>query len=133
MAKINQLDISQTGKIKVGINSIDNALLTSDSKQLVSGMFRGPATSGFESSSNVTTGDNTPPETDKPIDTGGNTGSVSSNNLVPQLDDITYSIDFYSDNGVTKAKITFKIKDSSGGIATGVDILKSIPATLGGK
>ena len=133
MAKINQLDISQTGKIKVGINSIDNALLTSDSKQLVSGMFRVSATSGFESSSNVTTGDNTPLETDKPIDTGGNTGSVSSNNLVPQLDDITYSIDFYSDNGVTKAKITFKIKDSSGGIATGVDILKSIPATLGGK
>lgn len=131
MAKINELDISQTGKIKVGVNSIDNALLTSDSKQLVSGMFKGPATSGFESSSNVTTGD-AEPEAPANVSTG-NTGSVSSNNLVPQLDDITYVIDVYSDNGVTKAKITFKIKDSSGGIATGVDILKSIPATLGGK
>lgn len=135
MAKINELEIAKTGLIKVGVGSIEDILLSNSSKNLISAIIKPTATKNanlfaFDSSlydqfntvSSETSKTNTKPTT-----------VTEDASLYPLLEDITYTSEIYYENGIAKAKITFKIKDSSGGAALGVDVKKSNPPGSGGK
>lgn len=61
-------------------------------------------------------------------------GTFDSNTpLVPQLDDIqSIDPDEYFENGIKKAKVTIRIRNSSGQKLKGIDARLEIPASSGG-
>ncbi len=134
MANINELEIAKTGLIKVGVGSIEDILLSNSSKNLISAIISPTAVKNanlFAFDSSIFDQNNS---VSNATGTGTGSSTVSADaSLFPLLEDITYTQEIYYENGVAKAKIIFKVKDSSGGAATGVDVRKSNPPGTGGK
>ena len=119
MAKNNDLEIVSTGRVTIAAGSSDASVIDPKYAKIVTGISSRSA-GAIETS----------------FGTGSFTGGSekpNKNNIAPTLEDI-YVISkgtYLNDKGETRAKLTIKVANSSGGKIKGVDAIISVPTTGG--
>lgn len=122
MKNINDLSISNTGRVTVSENSADAAFVDPSYLKTVKGPAKLKIGGNIELS---LSGDGTSDGVEDP----------SFDNKAPTLEDISVVSKgiYLNDKGEYRAKLTIKVRNSSGSKIKGVDAVISIPQSSGGK